>query len=129
MTNPQEIRIFRKSSATPRPKASKSDLTELARKLEVGAIRVDRPSLVEFFTPEQAGRLSEFYRLPALSPACIANRPHRIIDHADAGWTIPADSLGRKGVVTASTAQSILLWIKQNLAAFVNAEDVSVVVE
>ena len=85
--------------------------------------RVQRPSLLEFFLS------GAFTKLPGLAPSVIDNRPRRVTEHADDGWEVPADSLGRKGVADASQAQSILLWIKKNLGDVIDADEVSVVVE
>jgi hypothetical protein len=123
------VKIYRKSSGMARPKATKADHERFARMIETRAIRVERDSLAGFFIPAKVGTISPFYKLPELSPSLVANRAARIMDHADAGWIVPLDSLGRGRTADASTAQSILLWIKKNLSAFVNADDVSVVVE
>lgn len=77
--------------------------------------RVQRPSLLEFL-------LDGFYRLPKLPQAIIDSPVIRVTEHAEAGWTIPADSLGRKGgTVLAdeksarSAAESIRLWVAKNV--------------
>ena len=125
----QTIKIYRKESALSRPKFTRADVERFNRKAELGMMRVQRPSLQSFFIPAKAGAVSDFYKLPALSPGVIKNRGERILDHASAGWEIPLDSLGRGKEVTPSTAQSILLWIKKNLGEFVNPDDVSIVIE
>lgn len=116
------IRIYRKVAGTKGRKPTKAQRAAVEERVATFA-RVQRPALLEFFLS------GEFTKLPALSPSVIDNRARRVTDHADAGWTVPTDSLGRKGVADASQAQSILLWIKKNLSDVVNPDEVSVVVE
>lgn len=123
------IVIYRKDAVGAKPKRlTKAQADKLAQRLELVA-RVKRPELVEFFTS------GDFYKLPAVSPKCIDNRPHRIMEHANDCWPIPDSCLGRVAdkvasgdkVAVKSATQSILLWIKQNLADVVNPDHVSVV--
>lgn len=114
------IRIYRKASKTATRKPGKAK-AESVRNLVALKCRVQRPGLLDHL-------LSDFYSQPTMAPSVIDNKVDRILNHHSAGWTVPADSLGRKGSVDASTAQSILLWIKQNVPT-VDASEVSVVVE
>lgn len=116
------IRIYRKEAAHRSRKPVKAVRVETERRIAALA-RVQRPALQEFFLS------GEFHKLPALSPQVIDNRALRMLDHAEAGWDVPTDSLGRKGTADASQAQSIILWIKKNLGDVVNPDEVSVVVE
>lgn len=116
------IKVYRKESAHPTRKPVKAVRAETERRIAALA-RVHRPSLQDFFLS------GDFHKLPALSPQIIDNRALRILDHASAGWEVPADSLGRKGSADSSQAQSIILWIKKNLAGVVNPDEVSIVVE
>lgn len=116
------IKVYRKVTGAKGRKPSKKAAQVAADRIATFA-RVQRPSLQDFFLS------GEFLTLPALSPSVIDNRARRVTDHADDGWEVPADSLGRKGTADASQAQSILLWIKKNLPDVVNADEVSIVVE
>lgn len=115
------IRIYRKTSSASTRKPAKA-AAEKVRTLVGLKCRVQRPALLDHFLS------GDFHKQPALAPSVVDNRVDRIIEHHAAGWTVPADSLGRAGVVDASTAQSILLWIKQNVTV-VDPSEVSVVVE
>lgn len=91
--------------------------------------RVQRPGLLDFL-------LDAFWRLPKLPQAIIDSPVIRTDEYADAGWTIPEDSLGRKGVDALTTpakyrsqAESIRLWIRLNLEGIIDPEKVAVVVE
>jgi hypothetical protein len=114
----QVIRIYRKGEVG---KVTKADADAIRRTTAI-ACRVQRPALLEFFLSGEFGKLSV---VPA---QVIDNRAARILEHHTCGWTVPGDSLGRKGQVDASQAQSILLWIKKNVPA-IDAASVSVVVE
>ena len=117
------IKVYRKAVSGGKGRApGKAKRVQVEERIDTFA-RVKRPSLQDFFLS------GDFAKLPALSPQVIDNRPRRITDHAEDGWEVPVDSLGRKGTADASQAQSILLWVKKNLADVVNPEEVSVVVE
>jgi hypothetical protein len=120
------VKIYRKGPAPK--KLTKAERAQLDRVLSL-TCRVERPALVDFFTT------GGFAKLPQLSSQVIDNPGRRILNHADAGWTVPDSDLGRAGVAALEsatdarkTAQSILLWIKKNLP-MVDASSVSVVVE
>jgi hypothetical protein len=124
------IAIYRKIGNKPKPKKlTKAEQATLNRRLEL-VCRVQRPELVEFFVSQA------FYKLPALPTATIDNKGIRLLEHESDCFIVPNGSLGRKGIESIgipakerSTAQSILLWIKQNLGDVVNADEVSVVVQ
>jgi hypothetical protein len=122
------VKIYRKDSGKDRPKATKAKIDATRKHLEIFC-RVRRPDIEALFIPSKANGVSDFYNLPKLSPQVIDNRPLRMTEHGDAGWIVPESNLGRKGAADASTAQSVLLWVKKNLADVVNPEDVSIVVE
>jgi len=131
------IRIYRKQSgAEPVSKMSKAKRDAVAAKVSAYS-RVDRPELLAFFMPSGSGK-SEFHKLPALAPQIIDNRPLRITEHSGLGWTVPVSNLGRKAQTDpeaaqndASTAQSVLLWLKKHAAenGLCDASEISVVVE
>lgn len=90
--------------------------------------RVQRPSLLEFL-------LDGFYRLPRLPQAIIDSPVLRVTEHKDDGWTIPKDSLGRKGTAVLadeksarSAAESIRLWVAKNVPT-ADRDGMAVVVE
>jgi hypothetical protein len=90
--------------------------------------RVQRPSLLEFL-------LDGFYTLPKLPQAIIDSPVIRAHEHADAGYTVQVDSLGRKGAdvlatdkAARSAAESIRLWVSKNVPT-IDSEKVAVVVE
>lgn len=72
-------------------------------------VRVKRPSLVTFLLS------GDFARLPVASPAAFRDDKRRAAECE--GWEIPIDSLGRKAEHSASTAESIRIWIPKNLDA------------
>jgi hypothetical protein len=121
MTTDQVIRIYRKTAATPSRKPTKAQADQV-RKVVAIKCRVQRPGLLDHFLS------GAFHKQTAIPAQVIDNRADRIINHHKDGWTVPADSLGRNGRVDASTAQSILLWVKQNIPT-VDPSEVSVVVE
>ena len=127
------IHLLRKSSEVPYSPRMKATVLAAMVETLAAAVRVDRPSLVEFLAPTPKGR-SEFARLPAVTSGELANVQRFAAgdDSADEkaakatlkakSFRVPADSLGRgKGTAaekaTASQAQSILLWIKTRLVA------------
>jgi len=112
--------MFRKEGK--RPKVTKAMAIEVAEHLEF-MVRVRRPELESFIID------GEFWNLPILSGKCIDNKGHRLMRHKTDGWAIPTGSLGRSGTVNRSTAQSVRLWIEQNLGAYVPIDVVSIVVQ
>lgn len=108
-------------------------------------VRVQRPSMASkeghgFFLPAKGRKVSDFYRLPVV-PSKVLNSPAALLlDGPDgpmagkgktwadvAGWEIPADSLGKAGIADRSQANSVRLWIEQNLSLVVDPADVSVI--
>jgi hypothetical protein len=90
--------------------------------------RVQRPSLLDFL-------LGAFYSLPKLPQAVIDSPAVRTYEYDKAGWTVPADSLGRKGTdvletpaAARSAAESIRLWIAKNVPT-IDVNKIAVVVE
>ncbi len=122
------MKIYRKESSASRPKVTKGELDQIERKLTL-LTRVRRPELESFFIPKNGTAVSPFYKLPAIPSAVIDNPGLRQLDHAGDGWVIPVGSWGRSDTADRSTAQSIVLWIKKNLADVVNVQDFSIVVE
>lgn len=118
--------IYRKGNNAP--KVDAATIADVRKVIGVKC-RVQRPEIMALFLPIRGGAKSTFYKLPELSPQLIDNSWRRQTDYADAGWEVPVNSLGRVGEATPSAAQSVLLWIKQNLADVVNPADVSVVLE
>ena len=116
----QQVVIYRKAGKAPR--TSKAVKAEAAEALEF-LCRVRRPEVEELFI--EGG----FWSLPELSTKCVDNRGHRLMKHSHDGWVVPASSLGRAGTVSKASAQSLLLWVKQNLGAWVDSDSVSIVVE
>jgi hypothetical protein len=100
-----------------------------ARETIARRARVQRPSLLDHL-------LDGFWSMSKV-PANVIDSPIvRADEHGDAGWTIPADSLGRKGADTLddvskarSTAESVRLWVVKNLAGVIDPATVAVVVE
>lgn len=123
-----EIRIYRKESVYERPKLNKDEVEAIRKRIALFA-RQERPSLLEHFIP--TGKVSDFYRQSELPGSVIDNRPLRITEHSGDGWTVPSDSLGRKGEASPSQAQSILLWIKQHIVGngLANDGEVAVICE
>lgn len=120
--------IYRKDVAGPKyntenyDKApNKAQKAEAADHLEYIA-RVRRPELEAFLT-------DGFYSLTPIAPKTIDNKGERMMRHRNDGWIVPVGSLGRKGTADRSAAQSVLLWIKQNMGHVVNPDQVSIVVQ
>lgn len=91
--------------------------------------RVQRSELLEWL-------LAGYWKAEALAPATIKNAAARRYYHADAGYVVPVESLGRKGADAVadeqsarSTAESIRLWIDKNLGDIIPADTYAVVVE
>jgi len=131
MTNQPRIivALYRKESASPRPKVSAKVRRDTLEAIEHLA-RVQRPSLTEFVAS------GEFYRLPALTPAQVKDAAVRAYAHGAKGWEIPTDSLGRKADAAVashdaarSTAESVRLWLAKNMASLIEPSHVAVVVE
>lgn len=130
--------IFRRGDN--RPKVDREGLDRLARRLNGPKVRVRRPGVEALMIPERAGQRSAFYRLPVV-PSAILNNPAALAcdgpDGEDvapgqtwadlAGFVLTGDDLGRAGCADRSSANSVRLWIEQNLAPVVDTADVSVV--
>lgn len=91
--------------------------------------RVQRPTLLDFL-------LDGYWSMPKTPQTIIDSPVVRTDEHADAGFTIPDDSLGRKGAETIddtekarSTAESIRLWVAKNLDGVIDHTTIAVVVE
>lgn len=91
--------------------------------------RVQRPSLVEFM-------LNDYWAMTKLPQTVIDSPIVRADDHFHEGWTIPVDSLGRKGaeVLTSeisarSASESIRIWIGKFLGTVVSPANLAIVVE
>ncbi len=119
------IRIYRKASVYSPPKVLKADRERLLAVISLKC-RVSRPGLLEHFLS------GDFHRQEALDGSVVKSKADRILDHSDAGFTVPDDSLGR---AAEPSAESIRLWIAQWIAgdksgvALVNPDEVAVVVE
>jgi hypothetical protein len=123
----QAILVIRKGDT----KKARKALTKAQRKAVADALavaRVQRPALLDFFLS------GEFGAMVAVPQSVIDNPLRRANDYPDSGFIVPEDSLGRapkKGERDyASTAQSILLWIKKYLVdtgAF-SVDEISVIV-
>jgi hypothetical protein len=89
--------------------------------------REHRPSLLEFM-------LTGFWKLEALPASVVKDAAARRYYHAGAGWTVPDDSMGRKGhdgteEAARITSESIRIWINKHLGDVVPASMVAVTVE
>lgn len=85
--------------------------------------RVKRPSLTEFFLT------GGFAKLPVVSTVVIDN-PIRRYDEKPEGYEVPESDLGRVGEATASSAESVRLWIEKNLGKYgIDRATYSVVLE
>lgn len=121
-----EIRVFRKGGPGPKwnpaqydRKPTKAD-RERAEMVRYATARVARPGLVEW---AEAGG---FYDLPAIEVADV--KYLWLEGELDNGWTVPDTDLGRAGSIDRSTVQSIVLWVKKNLAHCINPAHLSVVI-
>lgn len=88
--------------------------------------RVQRPHVLDLFLD------GEFPKLPAIKSNVIDAPYLRITGRRDgtvSGFPIPTEDLGRVGTPSASVAESIRLWIKQNLSEVIPVESVAVVYE
>jgi hypothetical protein len=104
-------------------------MAEMVRERTAALARVQRDDLLDFM-------LDGFWSLPVLTSAQVKDAATRTYYHGDAGWTIPTESLGRKGAAVLadektarSAAESIRLWVIKNLHDVVPAASVAVVVE
>ncbi len=126
--------IYRKATDAPAPSRLKASEAREKRAEIDARCRVNRNAVLDHFQPSPQGR-SAFHRQPALSSVVIDNPHRRMADHPDAGWIVPDDCLGRPPKSGerdwASSAQSLLLWIKQTVVAagWCEAGEISVVVE
>lgn len=124
------LKIYRKESASKRgKKLNKAQMARFEQHMDL-IVRVQRPYVKELFVS------GAFYDLPAIPPAVVKNRGKRIMDYGDAGWEIPVEDYVKDGVVPVdvdeqSAANSVVLWIKKNLAefGFVNNDEFAIVVE
>lgn len=126
-----KVRVYRKATGFPPPKVSREAIDRFRAECEAGKIRIRRPALEKLFIPERAGSIAPFYRMEALPPAVIRNRPVRMMEHSRSGFTVPDGDLGRWAGYEPekSTVDSINIWLAKNLANFVRPEDVSIVLE
>jgi hypothetical protein len=126
--------IYRKAADASAPARLKASAAREQRDAIDARSRVRRDAVLDHFQPSPQGR-SAFHRQPVLTSVVIDNPIRRMADHADAGWIVPDDCLGRTPKSGerdwASTAQSLLLWIKQTIVAagWCDASEISVVVE
>jgi hypothetical protein len=126
--------IYRKATDAAAPTRLKVSAAREQRAAIDARSRVNRDAVLDHFQPSPQGR-SAFHRQTALSSVIVDNPLLRIADHADAGWIVPDDCLGRAPKSGerdwASTSQSLLLWIKQTVVAagWCDAGEISVVVE
>jgi len=126
--------IFRKDAGVKYP--AKVSAKRLAPALAVLAatVRVARPGVVAHFLPDGKGR-SKFARQAPVTRADLhhladAQRAGVMTDRAKAtlarGWEVPADELGRAPKNGErdynSTAQSLLIFLKDRLGAITLAE-------
>lgn len=111
------IVIYRRQDAKVK-RLGKNQLAETVKRVN-RKTRVKRDNVVSFFL--EGG----FNNLP-VTPQSVIDSPYRREDEAK-GWEIPAEDLGRIGEATPSAAESIRLWVKQNLGDYVNPDAVSVV--
>ena len=131
------IIVFRKSSEVAYSPRCKGIVVEAIVETLANLVRVSRPGLVSAMLPTPKGR-SEFARLAPITAGESANVAKFAAgdDSANAkaaratikakGIKVPADSLGRGKVATASQAQSVLLWIKDRLCAAASEHGVTV---
>ena len=112
--------IILRKAADKAPKLSVTKITEIKKEVDKNA-RVKRDALVSFLLDGSYNRLS-------IVKQSLIDDPERRAEVIPMGWEIPQDSLGRcKGEPTASTRESVRLWIRQNLASYgIDASDVAV---
>jgi hypothetical protein len=136
------ILIFRKGDN--RPSITATIIAQVVAIL-THKVRVQRPSLaskdgVGFFLPAKGKKVSDFYRLPIVPSKVLNNPAALLLDGPDGpmagkgktwadlcGYEVPADSLGKAATADRSQANSLRLWISQNLPAVVAEEDVAVI--
>lgn len=94
--------------------------------------RVRRPSLEAFFLTNEFASLPQTpesdLRATLVLPEPLRSERLRAMVDAGEAWAVPADSLGRTQRADNSTAESIRLWIKKNLAGNVDSNALAVVV-
>jgi hypothetical protein len=127
------IVIYRKAVDVPNVSRLKASAAREQRAAIAARSRVNRDAVLDHFQPSPQGR-SAFHRQDALLSTIIDN-PQQRQWFAACGWVVPDDCLGRAPKSGerdfASTAQSLLLWIKQTVVAagWCDASEISVVVE
>lgn len=109
------VKLYRKETGWADAKPNKAD-KERALAVIDAKCRVKRPSLTDFFSS------GAFYTLPAIPSATVKSPGDLILDHADDGYVVEADSLGRQ-----FSPESLRIWIARWLSDFHN-DDVAVVV-
>lgn len=115
------IMIYRRTDCEP-VKLTPAQVKKAAADIKKKGARVERPSLVKFL-------LGGLFSKLKVTPQSIIDSPVQRAAQGK-GWEVPSDSLGRKGAATASQAESIRLWVKQNLTAYgIDPDSVSVVLE
>lgn len=113
------LMVFRKSAV----KAPKLSATKVAAAIaEIGSkVRVERDEFVTFMLG------GGFAKLEVVSQSAIDSDMQRP-KIMGKGWEVPADSLGRVGVATPSSRESIRLWAKQQLPAYgINPDAVAII--
>jgi hypothetical protein len=84
-------------------------------------VRVNRDTLTKFMLD------GSFNKLPVY-PQSTIDSPYKRWKEGVKGYEISADDLGRVGEPSQSVANSIRLWVKQNLAEYgINPDAISVV--
>jgi hypothetical protein len=108
------IMLFRTGKA-PR-KLAEANVNKRIGEVKKKGARVKRDDIIRFMFG------GGFASLPITRQSIIDNP----IARAEAtGWVIPTTSLGRKGEASQSQAESVRLWIKQNLN--IDGEDFAVI--
>lgn len=123
-TEPRIVVYLARAAKSPASSKALRAAAAAAAARKLATARVSRPAVVEFVTSGDLYRLAPLPREYANSPAL------RTLDGTAAthGWTVPSDDLRGKPV-TQSLANSLRLWVTTNLAGYVRAEDLTVVVE
>lgn len=107
-------------------KLAASKIAKISEELD-RRCRVQRPNVVTFLLG------GDFGKLPKVSTTVLDSPYQRWKQKQDGklvGWKVPDSDLGRKqGQPSLSTAESVRLWIKQNLGDHVSAENVAVIFE
>lgn len=115
--------LARAAKAPASSKKAQAEATAVAQR-KLATARVNRPSVVAFVMSNGLYNLAPLPREYANAPAL------RTLDAtADRyGFVVPSGDLKGKAP-TQSLANSLRLWVLQNLAGFVRPEDLTVVVE